>query len=420
MTAAVDLTASERARLWDRLRPGRAIDDRELTARVVWSVLAEPGDGTVGRLVDELGAADALELVLRRQLLATPTAVRREAQLVAQAVGGEYAARGLEPPRGIRAGFLRWQPRMSGELIESVFRMAAASSAVLLLPSDVEWPQAAADLGENAPLLLWCLGDVAPLAELDRSAALVGTRAATGYGSHVATEFAAGLAARGWAVVSGGAYGIDATAHRAALAARGRTIAVMAGGLHAFYPSGNSELIARVARTGLVVAEVPFGTPPTPFRFLSRNRLIAALTGVTVVIEAGLRSGSINTANHASELGRPLGVVPGPITSPSSAGCHALLRDRPSSVVTSVDEIIALAQGGVAPPDPLAPLADPDDPRYGRVRSALSRRAPRSVAEIAARSGLAAGETAALLGVLLLDGTVRKTDAGWVSVRDAG
>lgn len=414
MTIAVGMGERERATLWDRLRPGRQIDDRELTARVVWSVLAEPGDGTAGQLVKDLGAAASLELVYRARSTSSSTELRHDAAGVRDAVAAAYRTRGLEPPAGVHAGFLRWQPRMDPKLIASVFSMAAASAAELLTPDDPQWSRGLVDLGPHAPLLLWALGDVELLRDYDTSVAMVGTRAATGYGNHVATEFASGLADRGWTVVSGGAYGIDAASHRAALAAKGLTIAVMAGGLHSFYPVGNSELIARVAREGLVVAEVPFGTPPTPFRFLARNRMIAAMTSAVVVVEAGSRSGSINTANHAFDLERPIGVVPGPITSPSSAGCHEILKNRPSEVVTSVDDIVHLAKGSISAPEP---LADPEDPRYTRVLTALSARNARSVAAIAQKSGMGEGETAGLLGVLLLDGMVRKTEGGWVSLR---
>jgi DNA processing protein len=413
MTVPVGMSAQQRAELWDRLRPGRPSDDDELTARVVWSVLAEPGDGIAGRLIDDLGAARSLELVFRELERPSSAEARREASAVTLGVHAAYEARGLEPPAGVRAGFLRWQPRMARPLVASVFAMAAATGAELLLPEDRQWSPGLADLGDHAPLLLWGLGNVELLSGFESAVAMVGTRAATGYGTHVATEFAAGLAERGWAVVSGGAYGIDAASHRAALAAKGSTIAVMAGGLHSFYPTGNVELIARVAREGLVLAEVPFGTPPTPFRFLQRNRMIAAMTSAVVVVEAGPRSGSINTANHAAALGRPIGAVPGAITSPSSAGCHEILRERPSRLVTSIDDIVELVRGKALAPEP---LADPEDPRFGRVLSALSGHSPRSVGDVAARSGIGAGETAGLLGVLLLDGVARKTEDGWVSV----
>jgi len=411
------MSTRERVALWDRLRPGGAIDDDELTARVVWSVLAEPGDGIAGSLIDDLGAAEALRLVLRREPFSSPASARAEAVVIAREVDRAYAERGLERLSGVRAGFLRWHPRMTGELIDTVFGMAAASRCTLLLPGDEHWPEGVLSLGAHAPLLLWCLGDPGLLDDFASSGALVGTRASTGYGTHVATELSAGLAERGWTVVSGGAYGIDAASHRAALAAGGRTVSVMAGGLNSFYPTGNAELLARIAREGAVVAEVPFGTPPTPFRFLARNRLIAAMTSASVVVEAGLRSGSINTANHCGKLGRPLGAVPGAVTSPASAGCHLLLRERRAQIVTSVDDVVRLAAGDEAVP--LEPLADPVDPRYERVTKALNARRGRPLSEVAAHAGMGETETAQLLGVLLLDGAVRKSDTGWVSVHRA-
>ena len=173
--------------------------------------------------------------------------------------------------------------------------------------------------------------------------ALVGARAATGYGEHVAMESSAGLVDRGFAIVSGGAYGIDGMAHRAALASDGTTIAFLAGGVDRFYPLGHESLLSRIAQTGAVVSELPCGAAPTKWRFLQRNRLIAAASEATVVLEAGIRSGSLNTAGHAAALGRPLGAVPGPVTSPASAGCHRLLREFDAVCVVDADQMAELA-----------------------------------------------------------------------------
>ena len=140
-------------------------------------------------------------------------------------------------------------------------------------------------------------------------------------------ESSAGLVDRGFTIVSGAAYGIDGMAHRAALASGGTTVAFLAGGVDRFYPLGHEALLGRIAEQGAVVAELPCGSAPTKWRFLQRNRLIAAATEATIVLEAGMRSGSLNTAGHAAALGRPLGAVPGPVTSPASAGCHRLLRE---------------------------------------------------------------------------------------------
>ncbi len=176
------------------------------------------------------------------------------------------------------------------------------------------------------PLALWVKGAAEVTTTAVRSVAIVGSRASTAYGEHVTAELAYGLASREVDVVSGGAYGIDAVAHRSALAAGGGTVIVSAGGLDRPYPAGNASLYDRVGETGLLVSESPPGSAPQRHRFLSRNRLIAALSSATIVVEAAARSGALNTARHCQVLGRSLMVVPGPVTSPMSAGCHALLR----------------------------------------------------------------------------------------------
>jgi DNA processing protein len=156
-------------------------------------------------------------------------------------------------------------------------------------------------------------------------------------------EAASGLVDRGFAVVSGAAYGIDGMAHRAALASHGQTIAFLAGGVDRFYPSGHDALLSKIVESGAVVSELPMGAAPTKWRrFLMRNRLVAAVSQATVVIEAGWRSGSLNTAGQARELGRPVGAVPGPVSSAASAGCHRLIRDYGATLVTCAEEMADL------------------------------------------------------------------------------
>jgi DNA processing protein len=279
---------------------------------------------------------------------------------------------------------------------------------------------------------------------LDRSIAIVGARAATGYGEHVTIELAAGLVDRGYAIVSGAAYGVDGAAHRAALASRGTTLAFLAGGLDRFYPAGNEALITRITERGAAISEVPCGVAPTKWRFLQRNRLIAASSLATVVVEAGARSGSLNTAGHAAALGRPLGAVPGPVTSSASAGCHRLLREYDAVCVTTAAEVAELAPL----PEPMigeacaaelsageVPTSEPDvaqaveeaerrggrravDPTGTRVRllDALSTRSARTVEKVAALSGLAVDRVRAELGLLALEGAVRERGGGWVRV----
>jgi DNA protecting protein DprA len=244
----------------------------------------------------------------------------------------------------------------------------------LLVPGDPGWPTVLDDLDATAPLCLWVRGPADLHALSARSVALVGARAATPYGEHVAADLAAGIAEAGGLVVSGGAYGIDVAAHRGALSAGGITVALLAGGVDRTYPAGNRDLLESLAREhGAVVAECPPGTAPVRSRFLLRNRLIAALAGATVVVEAAWRSGALSTAAHAGALLRPLGAVPGPVTSMASVGCHRPLRDGAAVCVTSTADVLELIgpPGGAvperragrapAPRGPASPLPGSDD-----------------------------------------------------------
>lgn len=374
----------------------RAYDDadvREHYARAVWSVLVEPGDGVAGRLVGAVGAAAALELVGDRRLLRSGVA-------------------GLSAEE-MDAGLLRWRPRWDHAAITHALRLAATAGVRLLTPDDTTWPAPLDDLGEFAPLCLWVRGEPSHLTGGPGaySAAIVGARAATSYGEHVALELAADLAGSGVRVVSGAAYGIDGAAHRAALATNGATIALLAGGVDRPYPAGHTDLLNRIAASGTVVSEVPCGSAPTKWRFLARNRLIAALADATIVVEAGWRSGSLNTAHHAAALGRPLGAVPGPITSAASAGTHRLLREVGAQCITSGDDIRELL--GIR--SAAVPSAD-DRPRTDdltRLRDALSARVSRDPGELARRSGLASDDVSTMLGLLQLEGSAARSGAGW-------
>jgi DNA processing protein len=232
--------------------------------------------------------------------------------------------------------------RFSGGAVELAFRSAARFGAELVTPEHPHWPTRINDLGHSAPVALWVRGNTEYLVD-EASIAIVGARAATGYGEHVTMEITSGLVERGYTIVSGAAYGIDGMAHRAALASTGRTVAYLAGGVDRFYPSGHDALLARIVETGAVVSELPGGSSPTKWRFLMRNRLIAASTKATLVVEAAWRSGSLNVAGHAVALGRPLGAVPGPVTSAASAGCHRLIREFGARLITNADEAGELA-----------------------------------------------------------------------------
>jgi DNA processing protein len=295
----------------------------------------------------------------------------------------------------------------------------------LVTAADAEWPLlaftafAGVDRKQrpeaHAPLALWVTGPARLDEVAQRAAAIVGTRAATAYGEHVAAELAAGLAERDAAVVSGGAYGIDGAAHRAALAADGFTVAVLAGGIDVPYPTGHAALFHRIGEQGLLVTEYPPGLRPQRHRFLTRNRLVAALSGATVVVEAGARSGAANTAAWAGALGRGVCAVPGPVTSSASVGCHVLLRSG-ATVVTRAEEVVELvghvgelATDEKRPASLLDGLADNER----RVYDALPARGAPTADEIAVASGLPPTQVLGPLSMLEIAGLVVCQGGRW-------
>jgi DNA protecting protein DprA len=209
--------------------------------------------------------------------------------------------------------------------------------ARLITPIDDDWPNQLNDLAAP-PLALIVKGNVSALNQ--KSLAIVGTRNPTSYGARIAGDFAAGFADREWAIVSGGAYGIDSFAHKGALIAEGVTVAVIASGIDINYPAGNTRLFAEICETGAMVTEFMPGQRALPHRFLTRNRLIAALSKATLVVEAAFRSGSLRTARDAAEMFRPVMAIPGPINSPTSEGCHRLIGERAAEIVTSVADAV--------------------------------------------------------------------------------
>jgi DNA processing protein len=336
------------------------------------------------------------------------------------ALGAEAALDALRlgaAPSGsaeVRKAFDRWRPRLDEEVLVRAFRDAARVGARLLVPGDGDWPAGLDDLQAHAPIALWALAPSGPLPAFERSVAVVGARSATPYGERVAQETAYGLAERGFAVVSGGAVGIDRAAHLGALAGGGLTVAALAGGPDRFYPAQNAELLARIARQGVVLSEMPCGARPMRERFLHRNRLIAAMSRATVVVEAGLRSGAANTAAHAAQLGRPLGAVPGSVFSATSAGTHRLIREFDAVLVQNAAETAELAKDPdeAVTLDGVDRLMQPDDPNERRVLDVLTHH-PRSTLEVAARAGLGLTDTAAALGMLVLTGAALQAAGGW-------
>ena len=297
-------------------------------------------------------------------------------------------------------------------------RQAARCGARLVMPEDDEWPalqlhaltiaggEESEDPGRQSlrtvalvpPLALWVRGTGRLDQLAHRSVAIVGARASTAYGEHVAAELSHGLGERGWTVVSGGAFGIDGAAHRGALAAQAPTVAVLACGVDRPYPAGHDTMFVRIAENGLLVSEWPPGCAPHKHRFLVRNRLIAALTRGTVVVEAAARSGARATAQRARRLGREVMVVPGPVTSAMSVGCHELLRDAAAEatlVTTAAQVIETVGDLGVD-------LADPAD-RAATARDTLSDVALRVLDACPVRSGASPERLAAVAGSDVLD-----------------
>jgi DNA processing protein len=365
----------------------------ERVARVALSRLCEPGDVRLASLVAQLGAARVYELLKQEQDIAgvyTDVASR---------------LRGLDPEHDLAS--------------------AAAQGIRFVCPGDAEWPERMADLDRaeplqgrgGAPLGLWAKGPLRLDEACARSVAVVGSRSATTYGAAVAGDIGAHLAGAGVTVVSGAAFGIDQAAHRGALAVQGPTVAVLACGVDRAYPTAHRNLLDYIADTGLVVSELPPGCSPTRLRFLSRNRLIAALALGTVVVEAAVRSGALNTANWTNRLSRVLMGVPGPVTSAPSEGVHELLRSRDASLVTRGSDVLELVspagsfltiepRGAERPRDRLGELEQ-------RVLDAVPVATAASVESIARTAGLAAATVGAALGRLGASGFVDGADGCW-------
>lgn len=373
----------------------------EQFARIAWSCLIEPGDQSAAIAIQTLGAIHALEMVAS-QAAATDIVVEYPDLLAALneafVNGQKTLADALE----------RWRPRLVIDEIGQLIQRHKQIGGRLTTCVSTDWPTGLADLGLSSPLALWCHGNV-NLLRARESVAIIGSRIATAYGEAVTSDIVSDFATAGVAILSGGAFGIDSAAHRSALALQSETIAVLAGGSDRFYPSGNRTLLEQIRLKGLIVTEMPPGAMPTKWRFLQRNRLVAALSCATVVVEAGWRSGSINTANHAEQIGRQVFAVPGSITSPASAGCHRLIRDGKATLITSGQDVLedlGWAHSG---------SSDRDQDLSANERRAMDAlsRSPRQFSEIMREAGLTAHEAQAALGSLLLQGLATQDSAGW-------
>jgi DNA processing protein len=374
------------------------VDEEERLARLALARVVEPGNRAVARALESSSAVQVWHEL--RQ-------------------GSGPAGLGRQAREGVLARAAAYDPR------RDLDRLAAVGGR-LVCPGDEEWPQGlhwpveamTSDVRElAAPWALMVRGPHPLAATLERSVSLVGARAATPYGGHVAAELGCGLAEAGWAVVSGGAYGIDAAAHQGALAAAGApTVAVLACGPDVAYPRQHERLLGRIAQEGLVVSEVPPGSAPTRVRFLVRNRLIAALTPGTVVVEAAHRSGSLSTAARARDLSRHVMAVPGPVTSALSAGCHSLLREG-AVCVTTAEEVLEVVGGiGEHLPERGRGRVDPRDglsEETRRVLDAVPVRSPAGVAGIARSAGSSVLFVTQVLPALLVAGLVEQVDGAW-------
>jgi DNA processing protein len=352
--------------------------EAERLARVTLNSVGEPGNLRLASTVAELGAETVLEALRERP----------------DDLGHDLAARlrTADPARSLEA--------------------ADKLGLRFVIPGDPEWPDALLDLGRcgplhergGIPLGLWLRGPLS-LAEAARQAvAVVGSRSATTYGEGVAGDLCAGLARDGRTVISGAAFGIDQAAHRAALATRGPTVAVLACGADRVYPAAHKRLLDYIADVGVIVSEAPIGGAPTRIRFLARNRLIAALAQGTVVVEAAVRSGALNTASWAGALGRVVMGVPGPVTSEPSAGVHQLIRGRDALLVTRAEEVLeAVAPIGTHTLTDLREeegLRDRLTAQERQVLDAVPVRQGAPAASIARTAGLAPAKTSAALSRL--------------------
>jgi DNA processing protein len=369
-----------------------AATEEDRRARLALHRLAEPGDPRLAGLVAELGAS-----TVRDHLVS-----ERDLRGLATDVAGRLAE--IDPTRDLEIADRRG------------FRY--------VVPGDPDWPARLDDLGHaeplhrrgGPPLGLWVRG-TSGLEALTASVAVVGSRSATTYGASVAGEIAAGLSRENITVVSGAAFGIDQAAHRGALGGQGRTVAVLACGVDRVYPQAHRALIDHIADTGLVVSESPPGWAPTRLRFLSRNRLIAGLTVGTVVVEAALRSGALNTANWAARLHRVVMGVPGPVTSAPSQGVHELIRSGAATLVTESRDVLELVggagehlgaqrRGAARPRDALTA-------RHAQVLDAVPVALPAAVDSVARTAGLGLVEVRAALDRLRSLGLVEELPAGW-------
>jgi len=375
--------------------PAAEREERQLA----WTFLSRVGQGPcapLSALIDSVGVLEAARAVRECEL---PDALRT---ITEQRSDPDLAARDLE-------------------------RMNALGGRIIT-PDDPEWPawrllglgrlDAGVDRDAAVPLVLWVRGSRSLVESSEQALAVVGARCSSGYGEQVTADMAADLAVRGWTIVSGAAFGIDAVAHRAALSAGACTIAVLACGVDRPYPAQHHRLLAQIAESGLVVSEYPPGFAARKHHFLARNRLIAALGRAVLVVEAGARSGARNTVKWSRRLGCPALAVPGSVESASSVGCHLMIRAGEAVLVTTTDQVVAeagpLTGASTTKAQTSIPVMSGDEALLFEV---LSETASQQPYELAEQCGLALGAVRSVLPALELAGLAGVDGSGWYRLR---
>ena len=378
--------------------------NHDLIALAAWSMLCEPGDGAAGMLIDQLGPSVSLELVIGRS---KPEVLLRKLGDAGFAFDGESEKQILSR---LVDGLERWTPRLSLHNLVNAIELHARIGGEIIFESESDWPSGLVDLGVHRPRMLWYRGKRKSIESASKSISIVGSRACSSYGENTTREMVSAAASVGVAVISGGAYGIDAVAHRAAIALGTPTLAIMAGGLDSLYPRGNSQLLNRIIAEGALLAEVAPKVTPSKWRFLQRNRLIAAASQCTLVVEAGFKSGARNTAAHAASLQRHVFAVPGQISSPASQGCNLLIANKVAELIQSPADLLQMAG-----------FASLECESLQAGLGALETRAldavgysPISSAEIAQSAGLTLNEVRYALANLQLSGLLVQQGSRWM------
>jgi DNA processing protein len=371
--------------------------DEKLKAAAIWSLLCEPGDSMAGMLRRILGVEESIYEIRRAKsakdlLPHLPNDTFRAPQFLST----------------LEDSLECWKRRLAIVNVDKAIDTLSTLNGTLLSAESTLWPKGLFDLGDSAPAVLWVLGQANTL-QNQKTLSIVGSRIASSYGLEVTRDLVKTAVTRDFVIVSGGALGIDASAHKNVFSFDGKTIAIMAGGLDRLYPAKNLDLFQEIQQSGAVISEMPPGTAPARWRFLQRNRLIAAIGQATVVVEAGFRSGSINTAGHANELDRPVGCIPGPINSTSSAGCHRLIKERRAELISTpsdLEELLGIWAKEVSSEFHLSGLQTRALDSFG----SFEQRAER-VAQI---SGMTLNEVGFALNSLSRLGLVIQTSNGWV------